>query len=364
MEIKHIPASPSGSQECSSGTPGAAHLPGPRTHQGTGAKFNLRRPYSWARLIVQGWESPVCQSKPAPSDSHTARSPPSLPAVPPCDNGATLSPGTGPALPRRAELQRATNPLGSRAFPCGEKGQEGSLGVPGVRVQKGKPLCTLCPLFPQSHGPPDIQAENLGINWVGKDLSALSSPTPTDSRAISSWAAQSPIQPGVKYFQSWHIPTSVGSTIPCFTTLTVWNSLLMSNPYQPSFSSNPLLLLLPQQLLLKHFSLSYRPPANTERLQWGREEPRENKPSWDTREGFYNCNFQMEEQAGPPFLPSQPLMDRASSSAKHRAWEPCEAPGDSQSPLMAPKENAKLAKVTPAQPHLALHAQPGHEIWV
>lgn len=37
------PQSSCGFQECSAGTPGAAHLPGtgPQTHQDTGAKYNL-----------------------------------------------------------------------------------------------------------------------------------------------------------------------------------------------------------------------------------------------------------------------------------------------------------------------------------
>lgn len=98
------------------------------------------------RPVVQGWDSLVCQRKPATSYSHTAISPPSFPAFPLLKGPVTMGlpvtwdrPSTSP----QSRAQRATNPLGSRAFPCGEKGQEEALGASGEGAE-GKPLCTLC----------------------------------------------------------------------------------------------------------------------------------------------------------------------------------------------------------------------------
>lgn len=55
---------------------------------------------------------------------------------------------------------------------------------------------------------------------------------------------------------------------------------------------------------------------------WGLLFSRGNEPSWDTHEGFCNCNFQMKEHPGPPsFLVSLSWKEPARLPSTD-PWEP------------------------------------------
>lgn len=82
---------------------------------------------------------------------------------------------TGPALPHRTELQRATQATSAPGlFPVESRGRR-SHWVPAGRVQKGSPCAQpVLPTLPKELGtplaPPETKAENHRIIWVGKDL--------------------------------------------------------------------------------------------------------------------------------------------------------------------------------------------------
>ena len=63
--------------------------------------------------------------------------------------------------------------------------------------------------------------------------------------------AQSPVQPGLEYFQGWGISHSLGNLCQGFTTLTAKYFFLISSLNLPSLVLKPLLLVLSLQCLLK-----------------------------------------------------------------------------------------------------------------
>lgn len=183
MEIQHAACSwsvkhtepflptPVGSQECSSGVPGAAQLPstGPRTHQGTGAKFNL------PQACCAGLRQPRVPKKTCHELFTHSHLPSILPSFPtperPCDNGAPCDLGQAQHFPTE-QSSKSHKPFGIQGFSLWREGAGGGPGCQRGGCRREAPVHTLCcPLFPQIPlAPSDIEAENHGMIWVVKDF--------------------------------------------------------------------------------------------------------------------------------------------------------------------------------------------------
>lgn len=90
----------------------------------------------------------MCQSKLAMSYSHTTISPRSFPAIPSPERPPVTMAFHGPwdrtsTSPQNRSAKSHTSNECSRAFPCGQQGQEESLGASGEGAE-GEPLCSAC----------------------------------------------------------------------------------------------------------------------------------------------------------------------------------------------------------------------------
>jgi len=97
-----------------------------------------------------------------------------------------------------------------------------------------------------------LESWNHRLVWVGRDLSRPSSPTPCHGQGHlqPDQGAQSPVQPGLEWFQGWgisHLWAGQG-----LTTLSTNNFFLRSSLNLPSFSLKPSPVVLSLQALLKN----------------------------------------------------------------------------------------------------------------